>query len=290
MRSMTGYGRGRAPLGGGELVLEVRAVNHRFLDVKPRFPASMAAGAAAAEERVRARLGRGRVEIACRTEGPVGGELRLDQARARTAFESLSALRDAVVPDQEVPLTLLSAVPGLFSSSELDSTDVATAARCATDGACNALEEMREREGDALRRDLDGRVGRVRELAAQIEASSEGVRRDLRARVLARIEELLQASGTTVDNGRLEHEIAIQADRSDISEELTRLQSHCDQFAGLLDEGGEPVGRRLEFLLQEMGREVNTTGAKVSDLALTRHVLELKTELERLREQVQNVL
>jgi uncharacterized protein (TIGR00255 family) len=101
---------------------------------------------------------------------------------------------------------------------------------------------------------------------------------------------LLEGSTVTLDPGRLEHEVALQADRSDVSEELTRLQSHCQQFGALLGEGDEPIGRRLEFLLQEMGREVNTLGSKVSDLQVTGCVLDLKAELERMREQVQNVL
>lgn len=287
---MTGYGQGRAVVGGGALIIELRSVNHRFLDVKVRFPAAMLAAAAIAEEIARKRLARGRVELTCRSLGAVSGTLRLDTGRARQALSDLRALRDELLPDQELPMSLLSAVPDLFSAGEAPVEGTREAVREAMEQACEALEAMRAREGAALQADLTTRLQRVRDIAGQIAQAQPRVREALRARTLARIEELLQATGTAVDGGRLEHEIAVQADRSDISEELTRLQSHCAQFEQLLQQPDAPVGRKLEFLLQELGREANTTGAKVWDVELTRSVLDLKAELERLREQVQNVL
>lgn len=291
MQSMTGFGRGTAPLGEGTLVVEARAVNHRFLDVRVRFPSSLAEAASIAEAFARKQMQRGRIEVTARTEGSVAGTVVLDRARARAAFETLTELRDELQPDAQVPLSLLSAVPDLFASTtSVAADDTRTAVETAVADACRNLKAMRRHEGEALRTDLTARAQSVRDTTALIAPLAEQVRSQHREKFLARIERLLADSQTETDQARLEHEIALQADRGDISEELTRLVSHCDQFDGLLAETDEPVGRRLEFLLQEMGREVNTTGAKVTDLALTRHVLALKAELERMREQVQNVL
>jgi len=291
MRSMTGFGRGAASLGEGTLVVEARAVNHRFLDVRVRFPSVLAEGAATAEAMARKRMQRGRIEVTARTEGSPGGALQLDTQRAQAAFEALGQLRDQLQPGTELPLSLLSTVPDLFTARATpDSEDTRHAVESAMADACAALDAMRDREGAALRADLSARVATVRSIGEAIAPAADEVRSAHRAKFLERIERLLADTETEPDSGRLEHEIALQADRGDISEELTRLQSHCDQFDELLDEQGEPVGRRLEFLLQELGREVNTTGSKVGDLGLTRQVLALKGELERMREQVQNVL
>ena len=156
--------------------------------------------------------------------------------------------------------------------------------------ACEALQAMRRTEGDALAADLGARNARLLALGAEITTHTTVLVDKLRARLRTRITALLDGTGATLDGGRLEQEVAVLADRADVSEELTRLCSHCEQIAQLLLPGAPPVGRRLEFLLQEVGREINTLGSKVNELAVTRLVVELKTELERMREQAQNVL
>lgn len=291
MLSMTGYGSAHSEVGAARITVEVRAVNHRFLDVRPRFPHALGEHAAVAEEVARQRLGRGRVELTARIEGSVAGDIRLDRDRARAAFTELSALRDELGSKEPIPLSLLSCVPELFVQEPgADREAVAKAVREAATGACDALTQMRRTEGLALAADLAAHNDRIRELTAELRPQTADLVDAYRERLRARIERLIEGSAAALDAGRLEHEVALLADRTDVSEELTRLESHCGQLSDLLTLGDEPVGRKLEFLLQEMGREVNTIGSKAADLSLTRAVLEQKAELERLREQVQNVL
>jgi uncharacterized protein (TIGR00255 family) len=235
-------------------------------------------------------LVRGRIELTARLEGLLPGTIVLDRDRARAALLALQQLRDELGLHEPVPLTLLSAVPGLFAEQARDPEDMRAALHDAAQRACEALVTMRRAEGAALARDLGERVDRMKALCDRVSERAAGASDRYRQKLRARVLELLAGTNVTLDPGRLEHEVALAADRSDVSEELTRLASHCRQFMALASIGDEPVGRRLEFLLQEMGREVNTLGSKVDDLDLTGCMLELKAELERLREQVQNVL
>ncbi len=288
---MTGYGTGIAELGRGRLVVEARAGNHRFLDVVVRFPPEIADQTWASDAVVR-RLGeRGRIELTARIEGAIGGEPVIDLERARAAYRSLLALRDELSPGEPVPLNLLSSVPGLFAAAEApDSEAIRRAVERATEQACLALREMRETEGAALVADLRERIGRLLELTSAIAARHPLAMADYREKLGERIACLLRDCEMATDKGRVEHEVALFADRSDIAEELTRLRSHCDQLGDIISSERGPTGRRIEFLLQEMVREVNTIGSKNSDLEITRPVIELKTEIERMREQAHNIL
>jgi uncharacterized protein (TIGR00255 family) len=243
------------------------------------------------EEVAKATLERGRVELTGRMEGASGGPLSLDRERAASALRELRTLRDELAPGDSLPLALLAAVPDLFASSHRSSDDALRAAVERTaHQACAALQAMRRTEGNALAADLGARTGHMLVLVDEVSTHVEPIVERLRSRLRARIATLLEGTGASLDPGRLEQEVALLADRSDVSEELTRLRSHCAQIDELLAPGTQAVGRRLEFLLQEVGREINTLGSKVSELAVTRLVVELKTELERMREQAQNVL
>ena len=290
MLSMTGYGTASVQVGGAAVVLEARALNHRFLDVRARLPLALADYGASVDDIARKLLVRGRIELSARIEGALHGELVLNRERARMAFEALVRLRDELGLNEPVPLSLLSAVPGLFAEQARDAEAMREAVEQATRAACRALQTMRRAEGSALATDLRTRLARVRELCARVSARAAGLAERYRDKLRARIASLLAGTGVTLDPVRLEHEVALLVDRSDASEELTRMESHCRQFEALIEIGDEPAGRRLEFLLQEMGREVNTLGSKIDDLELTGCMLELKAELERMREQVQNVL
>jgi uncharacterized protein (TIGR00255 family) len=238
----------------------------------------------------RERLVRGRYEVALRVDGAAGvSPPVLQRERARGAYQALCALRDELAPGEPVPLSLLAAVPDLFScpvDGELDRLREAT--RTAFDAAVVALDTMREEEGKALRVDLEKRLQRVRELTREIERRAPEVVEIHRRRLRERADRLRAATEIDVDAARLEQEIALFAERSDICEELTRLASHCAQFTALLG-STEAIGRRLDFLLQEMAREVNTVGAKSPDAPIAHAVVEVKAEIERMREQVQNI-
>ena len=289
MRSMTGFGLGEAPFASGKLAVEIRGVNHRFLDVRVRMPRELADSSAFVEQVARVRLTRGRYEVATRVDGMALGAPVLDRDRAKAAFVALCQLRDEVAPGTEVPLSLLGAIPDLFVSSidrEIDR--VRESIRGAFDAAAKALDTMREREGVSLRADLVKRLASVRQLASQIAKRSPDVLEAHRKRLRERADRLRATTDIEVDGSRLEQEIALFAERSDVCEELTRLESHCSQFDALLA-GAEAVGRRLDFLLQEMAREANTVGAKSPDAQVAHAVVEVKAEIERMREQVQNV-
>jgi uncharacterized protein (TIGR00255 family) len=289
MRSMTGFGLGEAPLGGGKLAVEIRGVNHRFLDVRVRVPRELGDLAAFVEQVAREKLSRGRYEVALRVDGVPLGVPVLDRERARAAFLALTELRDELAPGSEVPLSLLGAIPDLFVSSvdrEIDR--LREAIRVAFDASVKALDTMRAQEGAAMREDLLRRLDSVRRRARDVAGRAPDVVEAHRKRLRDRAERLRASTEIEVDPARLEQEVALFADRSDICEELTRLESHCAQFGSLLAVD-EAVGRRLDFLLQEMAREANTVGAKSPDAPISHAIVEVKAEIERMREQVQNV-
>jgi uncharacterized protein (TIGR00255 family) len=289
MRSMTGFGLGEVPIGGGRLGLEIRAVNHRFLDVRVRVPRELGDLPGFVEQLARERLTRGRFEVAIRLDGAGLSAAALDKDRARAAFQALRELRDELAPGTEVPLSLLAAIPDLFVSAlDREMDRVRDATRAAFEAAVRGLDTMREREGVALQDDLVKRLARLRALSKDVAGRSPEVLDTHRRRLRDRAERLRATSDIHVDAARLEQEVAIFADRCDITEELTRLESHYDQFTTLLALE-EAVGRRLDFLLQEMAREANTLGAKSPDAQVAHAVVEIKAEIERMREQVQNV-
>lgn len=295
MRSMTGLGVGEAPLAapagapGGRLTVEIRAVNHRYLDVRVRAPSHLPDLAVGVEGLARERLTRGRFDVTVRVEGAALAAMSLDRERARSIYESLKQLRDELAPEAEVPLSLLAAVPDLFVPSiEQEREAVRDALSQAFDAAVSSLDAMRLREGSTLSDDLLRRLAVVRKLSQRIGERAPLVVEGYRKRLKERAERLRSASDVEVDPGRLEQEIALFADRVDLAEELTRLDSHTAHFEALLA-GSDAVGRRLDFLLQEMAREANTIGAKGQDVAIAHAVVELKAEIERMREQVQNV-
>src|SRR5579859_1987403 len=222
MRSMTGFGLGEAPLGAGKLAIEIRGVNHRFLDVRVRVPRELGDLAPFVEHVAREKLSRGRYEVAVRVDGVGLGAPTLDRDRARAAFRALCELRDELAPGSEVPLTLLGSIPDLFVSSvEREIERVREAARAAFDGAAGALDAMRAREGNALRGDLVKRLETVRRLARDVEKRAPDVVEAHRKRLRDRAERLRAANDIEVDGARLEQEIAMFAERSDICEELT---------------------------------------------------------------------
>jgi uncharacterized protein (TIGR00255 family) len=290
MLSMTGYGIHSAQVGPATIVVEARALNHRFLDVRTRLPLALVDHAAVVDEVARKLLVRGRVELTARVEGALAGRIALDRQRAKAALSALQELRDELAVREPVPLSLLAAVPGLFVEEARDPVDMQKALQEAARGACQALVSMRRAEGTSLARDLSERIAHMGALGDRVRERADGLSERHRHKLRTRIAALLAGTGVNLDPGRLEQEVALLAERADVSEELTRLDSHCRQFDSLVRGGDEPIGRRLEFLLQEMAREVNTLGSKVDDLDLTGSMLELKAELERLREQVQNVL
>jgi len=288
---MTGFGSAEVLTPSGRFTVEMRAVNHRFNEVAVRLPRDLSA----LEDRVRgivqARVLRGRVDVSIMREER-GSRLRTvksDTELARAYAQALRELADVLGVSGEISLSQLISMPDVIKVEEVRD-DVETLwpdLSRAVDEAVAGLVAMREAEGRRLAGDLLARLDRVGDLARLVEDRARVAVAEYAQRLRARIAELL---GTVpLDENRLATEIAIFAERVDISEEVTRLNSHVAQFRQDITDGGGSIGRRLEFLLQEMGREVNTIGSKASDLEITRAVIAMKGELESLREQVQNV-
>jgi len=298
---MTGFGVGTAALGQGSVAVEVRAVNGRFLDVRVRLPQELSDLTATVEGEARKRLARGRCDIVIRSEGNVILAPQVDKERARRAYRALLELRDEIAPGADVPFAMLSSVPELFRASDASHLDAAKSA--ILDALGSALEDlslMRQKEGDAIFVDIAGRLAQVRSLIEQVSARAPEVAeimakkfRERLGRLGAVVSSTAASAGDTardvaIDAARVEQELVLLVERSDITEELTRLGSHVAQMTAYMQEE-EPLGRRLDFLLQEMAREINTIGAKSQDLRTSHAVVELKAEIERMREQVQNV-
>ncbi len=288
IRSMTGFGAGHGASGGEELDVEVRSVNHKFCEVKVRAPRELAALELDAAKAAKERLARGGVEVSLRRPGAAGGLApRVDVALAESyarAFAEIAARTGLGGPT----LSDVVGAEGVVRLEEraVDVEAAREALRAALATALDALVAMRAREGEALQRDLSGRLARVEELVGRVAELVPAALAAHEARLTERVQEL--ARGIALDPARLAQEIAILADRTDVTEEITRLRSHVGQVRALLASGA-PAGRKLDFLVQEMHREVNTIGSKSQSGEIAAAVVEMKAEVERMREQVQNV-
>ena len=291
IRSMTGFGAGRAELGGETIAVELRSVNGKFCDVKARLPRELAALEPELAKAVKARIQRGSIDATVRRESGPASRGVLPRVDLLLAAAYAKALREAQAElglSGQLSVTDLLQLDGVLTLAEApaDLTSAQGALQAALARALEALEEMRRREGASLQADLTARLDSIERQAAQIRTLSPASVDAYRDRLNARIAEL--SRGLTVDPARLAQEVAIFADRVDVAEELTRLASHLGQLRALL-EADAPAGRRFEFLLQELNREINTVGSKAQHAAIASHVVEMKAELERLREQAANV-
>jgi uncharacterized protein (TIGR00255 family) len=290
MFSMTGHGVGAADLGRGRVVAEIRAVNHRYLDLRVKLPVELAEHTGAVEDRARRSLVRGRADLVARVEGDVAGPLVLDKARARAAFAQLCELRDELRSSEPVPLASVLSMPDLFVRAEAPTHEATRAAvELACERALEAVWSMRAREGDALAQDLEKNLDALEAGVSAAEARAPAAVHAHREKLRRRIERL-SSGQEPLDPGRLEHEVALFADRTDVAEELARLRSHLAQTRSLLAGTDDQAGRRLDFLLQEMVRETNTLGSKSADSDLSGLVVEMKLAVSRMREQAQNVV
>ena len=300
LRSMTGFGRATVsdPEGSGTWAVEARSVNHRFLDVKLRLPPLLVDAESTLRAAVAQRLRRGRIELVVLSPHgdatPAGLGVSVNFALAGRLVEAHRALADQLGVSVAVTTAELAAYPGVLLPGEDAAAADALRARLlvGVEAALDALVRARHDEGQALAAELGRRLDAVAALKAQIADRAPEQAVAYRTRLEARMRELLGALDLTADPGRVLHEVAVFAEKTDVTEELARLEIHCAQAAlfvrgeGADDEG---VGRRFDFVCQEMNREANTIGSKVQDVQISSLVIEMKAELERLREQVQNV-
>jgi uncharacterized protein (TIGR00255 family) len=289
---MTGIGTTVVETPAGRFEAEARSVNHRFLKVSVRLPLALESLEPSVEERVRARVERGHVTVGLRHTAPPGASAavaRVDEDAARAAAARLRALADALRLDGGVRLRDVLLVPGVLASPAAGGADDATrdAALAAVDGALAGLVEARAREGERMARECLAILDRIAAATERVAARAPEVPLLYRDRLEARLASLLEGSGAAVDPAHLAREVAGFADRADVTEEVARLRAHEAHARERLAAGGS--GRTLDFLVQEMNREANTIGSKSPDAALSAVVVEMKADVERLREQVQNL-
>jgi len=291
MKSMTGFGRGSSVAENYAVSVDLKAVNNRFLDIHLRIGPELAALEGAIKRRISNRLSRGRVDVTITFERT--GEIAYEINRPLVSgFISAMKLMQKEFNLQGDPdINVIARLPGAMQSAK-DGLDaiMTTGIDAAIDEALNELEQMREREGEELRSEMLMRIGQIEQQIPVIENLAERLTDSYRARLQKRVAELLARDGQSIelDAGRLAQEVAYLADRSDISEEIVRLRSHLVQFGETVVASGE-TGKRLDFLLQELNREANTVLSKSTDLSIKEAGLVIKTEVEKLREQVQNV-
>jgi uncharacterized protein (TIGR00255 family) len=291
---MTGFGRADFEVRGLLFEVEMRSVNNRYLDARAKLPRVFLSYEPVVKAAVQARLQRGKVDItiAQSSSSPPLARLEIDREAASQYVEAAAELVENFGVSGTLDVSVLIGMPGVtrMREPELSEDELSGAFEEGIGRALDALDAMREVEGEALSRDFDQRLQAMVDLANELEKRSGEVQEIVREKLRRRTKQLEQETGL-LDEARLYQEIVIHADRLDITEELVRLRSHVDQFRAIVAEADSmtPVGRRLDFLLQEMGREANTVGSKANDAQLAHRVVELKTELERLREQVQNV-
>jgi uncharacterized protein (TIGR00255 family) len=291
MTSMTGYGAASVDAPAARITVEIRSVNQRFLDVKVNAPREYAAWERDVRERVRAVAHRGRVEVTVGRTAIAARRRYTVSVRAELARAYVRAARDLARDlslEGRVGLTDILRLPDLFELSEQppDLRAEARALQRAVTNALRAFDRERRREGGHLQRDMERRTAALRELAKRIRRRLPQALVALRRQVEERLVRLV--GGADLDRGRVAQEVAVLADRSDVTEELVRLEGHLKALTATVRDRG-PIGKRVEFLLQEIHRELNTTGSKAGDAAITDAVLAAKAEVEKLREQVQNV-
>jgi len=292
IRSMTGFGRGQAAESGYSFTVEVRTVNGRYTEVNVRLPRALAALESHVAERVQARVNRGSVSVIVSLDSgngqsPLGQQVAVDLALAESYKRAIEQMRDQLGLKDAVSLDMLARLNDVIVVRQT-AVDEELAARLVDEGlriALDELEAMRAREGEALAADFRARLASLAGLLAKVEARAPQRVEEYRQRLADRIANLLKAD--VVDEQRIALEVAVMADRSDVTEECVRFRSHLEQFERIM--GEEMAGRKFNFLLQEMNREANTIGSKANDATLSHIVVEMKDEIERLREQVQNV-
>lgn len=289
--SMTGFGRGEYSSDGLHVVVEVKSVNSRFADISIRLPQTLRHAENALREVVARSIERGKLNITIDVEKQDEAELDIavNPSVVKSYRSLLERLKQSAGLDEPLSLSHFLQFENVFATKEEDEKEVATkvgAATKALDKALENLREMREQEGRHLSEDLADRLAKMEKLLETVKSKAKNRVPDARTRLQERIKTLLGDDG--FDQERLEQEIALLADRIDITEEIVRLEAHLKFFREAMDKEGA-VGRRLNFLTQEMNREINTIGSKANDASISHDVVEMKDILEKIREQIQNI-
>ncbi len=290
IKSMTGYGRSRQTRNGRDITVEIRSVNNRYLDCTVKMPRAYVFAEDAVKSVVQKLVSRGKVDVLISVDstGAEASVVCVNEPLARGYYEALCHLSSTLELDSGVTAVTLAKFPDVLTvtRAEEDLESVASDIAAVTEEAALAYNMMRAVEGEKMAQDVLGRLITIEEAVGRVEARSPQTVQAYRERLENKMREVLQS--TTIDEGRILTEAAIFADKIAVDEETVRLHSHMSQLRLML-ESNEPVGRKLDFLIQEVNRECNTIGSKCNDLAISQEVIGMKAEVEKIREQVQNV-
>ena len=288
--SMTGYGRASELFGNREITVELRSVNNRYLDCSVKLPRAFSYAEDAVKKKIKDVISRGKVDVFVTVRNQEGEDVEV--TLNRSVVESYLKAMKSLVADygvkDDISVSSVTSLPDVFSieREEMDEDEAQNQLLKVLDAALEKHSSMRAKEGEAMEQDLRNRAVTILDLVAEVEKRSPVTLENYRARLAEKMQEVL--ASTQIDEGRILQEAAIYADKIAVDEETVRLRSHFAQMDQMLTAGG-PIGRKLDFLLQEMNRESNTIGSKGNDLEQARHVVAIKAELEKIREQVQNI-
>ena len=290
IKSMTGYGRAVETVNGREFTVELRSVNNRYLDCSVRLPRMLSFAEDAVKQAVKASISRGKVDVFITVRSEAGDEVQvsLNASVLQSYLDAMHRMVDEFGVKDDISVSAVSRLPEVFviEKPQVDEEQLMADLMGVVTKALEGYDAMRRAEGEALDKDLRSRGETILELVSQVEAGNGKTVSDYRARLEAKIKEVL--ANTAIDESRILTEAAIFADKVAVDEETVRLRSHLKQMNNMLTAGGA-VGRKLDFLLQEMNREANTIGSKCTDVNLARIVVDIKAELEKIREQTQNI-
>ena len=290
IKSMTGYGRAVETVNGREFTVELRSVNNRYLDCSVRLPRILSFAEDAVKQAVKASISRGKVDVFITVRSEAGDEVQvtLNKSVLQSYLAAMHQMVDEFGVKDDISVSAVSRLPEVFviEKPQVDEDQLMADLMSVVAKALEGYDAMRKAEGEALDRDLRSRGETILTLVSQVEADNGKTVSDYRARLEAKIKEVL--ANTAIDESRILTEAAIFADKVAVDEETVRLRSHLKQMNNMLSAGGA-VGRKLDFLLQEMNREANTIGSKCTDVNLARIVVDIKAELEKIREQTQNI-
>ena len=290
IKSMTGFGRGENKEGGKEFSVEIKTVNHRYSDIFIKMPRQLTYLEDRVRQIVSKSLSRGKIDVYISYDnfGEDSKEVLLDDVLAKSYINAVELLAEKYKLTNDISVSLISRFPDILKveKTEEDEEEIWNLLKVAVERALQALIAMRAKEGNELKKSLLERAGYIEQILVDIKLRAPEVVKEYKQKLEIRIKELLEQQ--TVDESRIAVEVAMFADRCSIDEEIVRLASHIVQLRHTLDME-QPVGRKLDFLMQEMNREINTIGSKANDLQITKNVVEIKSELEKVREQIQNI-
>ena len=290
IKSMTGFGRGHEVLNGRDITVEIRAVNHRYYEFSCRIPRSMGFAEEKLKSLLAGRINRGKVEVSVLVynTGVNDEKVTVNKEVIREYIEALRSVRDEFSLSDDLSLSTVLKMPDAFTvvKEDVDEEQLWADVKQVTEQALARFIAMREAEGERMKADFLSRLDTIEGWVGIIESRSPKLVEEYRKRLFDKMSEVLE--GKSIDEGRILLEAGIFSEKTAVDEETVRLRSHIAQFRAML-ESGEPVGRKLDFLVQEMNRETNTIGSKVQDIEVTKIVVDQKSEIEKIREQVQNI-